>query len=122
MHAAGQLTAFSSLNCAPRGTGTDWMRHRAPPHRSARTFEFAAPTAVQASAAGQATANSLLDADPFGLGVGWMRPRLPVHRSASVRCAPDPAANCPTPVHADPDGHDTPFRALAAAPRGFGVD
>jgi hypothetical protein len=120
--AAVQLTALSSLNCAPRGTGTGWMRHRAPPHRSTRTFEFAPPTAVQASAAGQATANSLLDGDPFGLGVGWMRQLRPFHRSASVRCAPDPTANCPTAVHAELDGHDTLFRALAAAVRGFGVD
>jgi hypothetical protein len=30
--------------------------------------------------------------------------------------------NCPTAVQAEPDGHDTPFRALAAAPGGFGVD
>src|SRR6516162_1096200 len=52
----------------------------------------------------------------------WMRQLWPFHRSASVRCAPDPAANCPTAVQAEPDGHDTPFRALAAAPRGFGVD
>lgn len=48
--------------------------------------------------------------------------RLPFHRSASVRRTPDPATNCPTPVHAEPDGHDTPLRALAAAPAGFGVD
>jgi len=122
MHdAVVQLTAFSSLNCAPGGTGADWMRHRAPPHRSTRTFEFEAPTAVQASAAGQATANRLLDGDPAGLGVGWIAQVLPFHRSASVRCAPDLTTNCPTPVHAEPDGHDTPLSALAAAPAGFGV-
>jgi hypothetical protein len=82
--AAGQVTAFSSLNCDPGGAGARWMRHRAPPHRSTRSFELEIPTAVQASAAGHATANSLLDADPLGLGVGWMRQLLPFHRSASV--------------------------------------
>lgn len=123
MHAAAavQLTAFSSLNCAPGGTGAGWMRHRAPPHRSTRICEFEVPTAVQLPAAGHATANSLLDGDPAGLGVGWMRQLLPFHRSARVRCAPDVVTNCPTPVHAEPEEHDTPFRALAAAPGGFGV-
>src|SRR5215467_12891000 len=51
-----------------------------------------------------------------------MRQSRPFHRSARVRCAPDLVTNCPTPVHAETDGHDTPFRALAAAPGGFGVD
>jgi len=64
----------------------------------------------------------VLAGDPTGLGVRWMRQLLPFHRSASVRCAPDLTANCPTAVHAEPDGQDTPLRALAAAPRGFGVD
>src|SRR5215468_9753600 len=98
------------------------MRHRAPPHRSTRSVEFEDPTAVQLSAAGHATADSLLDGDRAGLGVRWMRQPRPFHRSASVRCAPDLTANCPTAVHAEPDGQDTPLRALAAAPRGFGVD
>src|SRR5215831_10654198 len=120
--AAVQVTAFSSLNCAPCGTGAGCMRHRAPPNRSTRTFEFEAPTAVQVPAAGQARADSLLDGDPAGLGVGWMRQLLPFHRSARVSCAPDLVTNCPTPVHADLDRHDTPLSALAAAPGGFGVD
>jgi hypothetical protein len=77
---------------------------------------------VQLSAAGQATADRLLDGDPAGLGVGWICQLLPFHRSASVSCAPDPTTNCPTAVHAEPDGHDTPLKALAAAPGGFGVD
>src|SRR5690348_13177073 len=63
-----------------------------------------------------------LAGDRAGLGVRWMCQLLPFHRSARVRCAPDLTANCPTAVHADPDGQDTPLRALAAAPRGFGVD
>jgi hypothetical protein len=67
--AAVQVTAFSSLNCAPGGTGAGWMRHLAPSHRSTRTFEFEAPTAVQASATGHATANSLLNGDCAALGV-----------------------------------------------------
>src|SRR5262249_20243791 len=66
-------------------------------------------------------ADSLLDGDRAGLGVRWMRQLLPFHRSARVRCAPDLTANCPTAVHAEPDGQDTPLRALAAAPWGFGV-
>ncbi len=119
---AVQVTPLSPLNCAPAGTGARWMRHRAPSHRSTRSFEFEAPTAVQLSAAGHATAARMLAGDPGGLGVGWMRQRLPSHRSASVSRAPDPAANDPTAVHAEPDGHDTPLRALAAAPAGFGVD
>ena len=98
------------------------MRHRDPSHRSTRTFEFEVPTAVQVSAAGHATANSLLDGDPAGLGVGWMRQLLPFHRSARVRRTPDLTANCPTAVHAELVGHDTPLSALAAAPAGFGVD
>jgi len=77
---------------------------------------------VQASAAGQATANSLLDGDPFGLGVGWMRQRVPFHRSASVRCTPELTTNCPTAVHVEPEGHETPLRALAAALGGSWVD
>jgi hypothetical protein len=77
---------------------------------------------VQVPAAGQATANSLLDRDPAGLGVGWMRQWLPFHRSARVSCTPDLVTKCPTLVHADLDGHDTPLSALAAAPGGFGVD
>ena len=97
------------------------MRHLAPSHRSTRSFEFEAPTAVQLSAAGHATAARMLNGDPGGLGVGWMRQLLPFHRSASVLCAPDPAKNPPTAVHAEPDRHDTPFRALLAAPAGFGV-
>jgi hypothetical protein len=117
-----QVTPFSALNCAPDGTGAGWMRHRSPAHRSTRSFEFEVPTAVQAPAAGQATAKKLLEGDPPGLGVGWIAQLLPFHRSARVSCAPDPTANCPTAVHAEPDGHDTPFRALAAAPGGFGVD
>src|SRR5215472_16774878 len=104
--AAVQLTPFSSLNCAPRGTGADWMRHRAPPHCSTRSFEFEVPTAVQLSAAGQATANRVLDEDPPGLGVGWVRQLLPFHRSARVSCASDLTANCPTAVHAELDGQD----------------
>src|SRR5262249_38861005 len=108
-------------NCAPGGTGGGWMRHRAPSHRSTRSFEFEVPTAVQVSAAGHATANRVLDEDPAGLGVGWMRQVRPFHRSARVRCAPDPTANCPTAVHAETAGHDTPLSALAAAPGGFGV-
>src|SRR5215475_3052357 len=120
--AAVQVTAFSSLNCAPGGTGAGWMRHRAPAHRSTRSFEFEVPTAVQVSVAGHATPDSLLDGDRAGLGVDWMRQLLPFHRSARVRCAPDLAANCPTAVHAEPDEQDTPLRALAAAPAGFGVD
>jgi hypothetical protein len=98
------------------------MRHRAPPHRSTRTFEFEVPTAVQVPAAGHATANKVLDEDPAGFGVGWMRQSRPFHRSASVSCTPDLTTNCPTPVHADLDGHDTPLKALAAAPAGLGVD
>ena len=98
------------------------MRHLAPSHRSTRSFEFEAPTAVQLSAAGHATAARMLAGDPGGLGVGWMCQLLPSHRSASVLCAPGPATNSPTAVHAEPDGHDTPFRALLAAPPGFGVD
>jgi hypothetical protein len=80
------------------------------------------PTAVQLPAAGHATANSRLDGDPAGLGVGWMRQTRPFQCSARVRCAPDLVTNCPTPVHAELDGHDTPLSALAAAPAGFGVD
>src|SRR5215470_17689894 len=118
---AVQLTPFSSLNCAPGGTGAAWMRHRAPSHRSTRSFEFEAPTAVQLSAAGHATAARMLNGDPGGLGVGWMRQRPPFHRSASVRRAPDWTATAPTAVHAEPDGHDTPLSALVAAPAGFGV-
>jgi hypothetical protein len=98
------------------------MRHLAPSRRSTRSFEFEAPTAVQLSAAGHATAARMLAGDPGGLGVGWTCQLLPFHRSASVRCAPDPAKNSPTAVHAEPDGHDTPLRALVAAPAGFGVD
>jgi len=94
----------------------------APPHCSTRTFEFEVPTAVQVSVAGHATADSLLDGDPAGMGVGWIAQLLPFHRSASVSCAPDPTANCPTAVHAELDEQDTPLRALAAAPAGFGVD
>ena len=67
--AAVQVTAFSSLNCAPGGTGAGWVLHRAPPHCSTSSFEFEAPTAIQAPAAGHATANSLLDGDRAGLGV-----------------------------------------------------
>jgi hypothetical protein len=119
---AVQVTPLSPLNCAPAGTGAGWMRHRAPSHRSTRSFEFEAPTAVQLSAAGHATAARMLAGDPGGLGVGWMCQLLPFHRSASVLCAPDPATNSPTAVHAEPDGHDTPLRALVAAPAGFGVD
>jgi hypothetical protein len=124
MHAvaAVQVTPFSSLNRAPGGTGAGWTRHLAPSHRSTRSFEFEIPTAVQVSAAGHTTANSLLTGDPARLGVGWMRQLRPFHRSASVRCAPDPTANCPTAVHAEPDGHDTPLKALAADPGGLGVD
>jgi hypothetical protein len=77
---------------------------------------------VQLPAAGHTTANSRLDGDPAGLGVAWMRQLRPFHRSARVRCAPDLVTNCPTPVHAEAEEHDTPFRALAAAPGGFGVD
>src|SRR5215468_4991140 len=116
-----QVTPFSSLNCAPCGTGADWRRHRAPPHRSTRSFEFEVPTAVQVSVAGHATADSLLDGDPAGLGVRWMRQTRPFHRLARVSCAPDLTANCPTAVHAELDGQDTPLSALAAAPWGFGV-
>jgi hypothetical protein len=119
---AVQVTPLSPLNCAPAGTGAGWMRHLAPPHRSTRSFEFEAPTAVQRSAAGHATAARMLNGDPGGLGVAWMRQLLPSHRSASVSRAPDLTANDPTAVHAEPDGHDTPLRALAAAPAGFGVD
>src|SRR6516165_8021328 len=123
MHeAAVQLTAFSSLNCAPAGTGAGWMRHLAPSHRSTRSFEFEAPTAVQVSAAGHATAARTLNGDPAGLGVGWMYQLRPFHRSASVSRAPDPTTNAPTAVHAEPEGHDTPLRLLVAAPGGFGVD
>jgi hypothetical protein len=64
----------------------------------------------------------VLGEDRARLGVGWMRQLLPSHRSASVSCAPDPMANCPTPVHAELEGHDTAFKALDTAPRGFGVD
>src|SRR6516165_5151512 len=117
-----QVTPFSSLNCAPGGTGADWMRQLAPSHRSTKTFEFEVPAAVQLSAAGHATADSLLDADPAGLGVGWMAHLLPSQRSARVSSAPDPTKNCPTAVHAEPDRHATPLRALVAAAGGFGVD
>src|SRR5262249_6323681 len=117
-----QVTPFSSLNCAPGGTGAGWMRHRAPPHRSTRPFESAVPAAVQVPAAGHDTANSRLDGDPAGFGVGWMRQSRSFQCSARVSCAPDLVTNCPTPVHADLDGHDTPLSALAAAPGGFGVD
>ena len=116
-----QVTPFSSLDCAPCGTGADWTRHLDPPHCSTRSFEFEVPTAVQVPVAGHVTADSLLG-DPPGLGVRWMRQLLPFHRSARVRCAPDLTANCPTAVHAEPDGQDTALRALVAAPGGFGVD
>jgi hypothetical protein len=53
--------------------------------------------------------------------VGWIAQLLPFHRSASVRCVPEETKNPPTAVHAAPEGHDTPLRALAAAPGGFGV-
>src|SRR5215510_9173613 len=124
MHDAAvvQVTPVSSLNCAPGGTGADWMRHLAPPHRSTRGFPAELPTAVQLSAAGHTTANKVLDEDPVGLGVGWMCQLLPFHRSASVSCAPDLTKNCPTLVQAELVGHDTPLSALVAARGGFGVD
>src|SRR6266702_3621008 len=121
MHdAVVQLTAFSSLNCAPGGTGADWMRHRAPPHRSTRTFEFEAPTAVQASAAGQATANRLLDGDPAGFGVGWTAQTPPLRRSASVTPRPDSRTCKPTAVHTDLVRQETALNKPFPA-RGFGV-
>src|SRR5690349_15258685 len=119
---AVQLTPCRSLNCAPDGTGAGWMRQPEPSHRSTRRFAAALPTAVHLSAAGHATATSLLDEHPVGLGVGWICQSLPFQRSASVSCAPDLTRNCPTPVHAELDEQETPFRALAAAPGGFGVD
>src|SRR5262249_11672981 len=115
-----QVTAISSLNCAPGGTGAGWIRQRAPLRRSTRSFEFEAPTAVQVSAAGHATANRVLDGDPAGWRAGLMCHPRPSHRAARVCCAPDLTTTCPTPVHAETDGHDTPLRALATAPAGFG--
>ena len=123
MHAAAaaQLTAFSSLNCAPGGTGAGWMRHRAPSRRSARTFEFEVPTAVQRSAAGHATANRVLDEDPAGLGVGWMRQCLPFHPRASVDTTPRVGPAAPTATHRSVAGQAIPFSWLSAAPAGLGT-
>jgi len=105
---AVQVTPLSSLACAPGGTEAGWTLHFAPSHCSTNTCEFAVPTAVQVSAAVQSTAKSLLAVDPVGLGVGWMCHVLPFHRSARVRSVPELAADCPTPVHAEADEHETP--------------
>src|SRR5215471_5831509 len=113
--AAVQVTPFSSLNCAPGGTGAGWMRHRAPPHRSTRTFEFEVPTAVQRSAAGHATANRVLDEDLAGLGVGWMRQSLPFHPRASVDTTPRVGPTTPTATHRSVAGQAIPFSWFSAA-------
>src|SRR6516225_492116 len=128
VHADGAVheTSLRKLNRDPAGFGVGVMCQLRPFHCSARVSPAPAlvsrpPTAVHDDGDAQDTAARRLCRAPGGLGIDWMRQALPFHRSASVSCAPDPAKNSPTAVHAEPDGHDTPLSALAAAPRGFGV-
>lgn len=85
------------------------MVHLVPFHRSARVLALGvkgleAPAAIHIVADVQAT--PLRKPLPWGgLGVAWIDHRVPFHRSASGP-APDP----PTPVQADAEVQDTPFR------------
>src|SRR6516225_634252 len=120
-------TSLRKLNRDPAGFGVGVMCQLRPFHCSARGSPAPAlvsrpPTAVHDDGDAQATAARKLCRAPGGLGMEWMAHLLPSQRSARVSSAPDLTKNCPTAVHADPDGHDTPLRALAAAPEGFGVD
>ena len=63
------------------------MRHRAPSHRSTRSFEAEVPTAVQAEAEAQETPNNTPPPEE-GFGVAWMDHRVPFHRSARVISVP----------------------------------
>src|SRR5262249_60840070 len=69
-----------------------------------------------------AQADSWQAADRAALGMGWVVRSRPFQCSARVRWRPDVVTNCPTPVHAEMGGRDTPLSALAAASAGLGVD
>ena len=97
------------------------MRHRAPSHRSTRSFEVEAPTAVQAEAEEQETPNNTPPPEE-GLGVGWMDHLVPSHRSARVISVPAWVKELPTATHAEADGQSTAFSVLLGAPWGLGVD
>src|SRR6516164_11753821 len=96
------------------------MRHRAPAHRSTRSFEVEAPTAVQAEAEEQETPNNT-PPPADGLGVAWMDHLVPSHRSARVMTVPERVNALPTATQAE-DGQSTAFSQLLGAPSGFGVD
>ena len=81
------------------------------------------PVAVQALAEVQETPDKVVWEAPDGLGVDWIVHVLPLRASARAEVTvPAPSMVYPTAVQLEVAVHDTPSRALAEAPEGFGVD
>jgi hypothetical protein len=119
-------TLLRRLRVAPAGFGVDRMFQPAPFQNSARVVKelldvVAYPTATQAVADVHFTSSSELEA-PAGLGTVCTAQEVPFHASANAPLVVVDVVAKPTASHAVADTQETPYKALAVAPVGFGVD
>src|SRR5439155_23927130 len=109
-------------NWAPAGTTAEETVHAVPSHASARAEPSDVPTAMHVVADAHATANTRLSRAPCGVGMCTTDQAVPSQCSASAEWRPSFPKASPTAMQVVAFGHATPFRMLARAPAGFGVD